>query len=83
MINNDNININFLQKRSDSIIVFFIILFFLLIYFIFRSNVIGYWESVSIYSILEPNSYPPLPNIQIRGDSTGGQGLGYPLLILT
>ena len=83
MINNDDIRINFFHKRADSIIVFFIILFFLLIYFIFRSNVIGYWESVSIYSILEPNSYPPLPNIQIRADSTGGQGLGYPLLILT
>ena len=38
---------------------------------------------MSILLILEANSYPPLPNIQIRGDSTGGQGLGYPLLILT
>ena len=38
---------------------------------------------MSIYNTLEPGSYPPLANIQVRGDTTGGYGLGYPLIILS
>ena len=83
MLNFENIKINLFYKRQDFVIIFCLILFYLLIYFIFRAEIIGYWESLSIYSMLEPRSYPPLPNIQIRGDTTGGQGLGYPLLIIS
>ena len=67
----------------DSSIIILIILFYLIISNEFQINVIGFWESVSIYNTLEPGSYPPLANIQVRGDTTGGYGLGYPLIILS
>ena len=69
--------------RIDLSIIILIILFYLIISNAFQINVIGFWESVSIYNTLEPGSYPPLANIQVRGDTTGGYGLGYPLIILS
>ena len=69
--------------RIDTSIIILIILFYLIISNAFQINVIGFWESVSIYNTLEPGSYPPLANIQVRGDTTGGYGLGYPLIILS
>ncbi len=82
-------NISVTQKTKfnsttfDSSVIILIILFYLIISNIFQVNIIGYWESVSIYNTLEPGSYPPLANIQVRGDTTGGYSLGYPLIILS
>ena len=51
--------------------------------YFFQVDIIGYWESVSVYSSLEPGSSPIFGNIQIAADTTGGHGIDYPLILLS
>ena len=74
---------NYLKQKQDLSLILISIIFYLLIQHFFRLDIIGYWESVSVYSSLKPSSNPILGNIQIAADTTGGHGLGYPLILLS
>lgn len=76
-------NIDFLKSNIDLSFILISIIFYLIVMYFFQVDIIGYWESVSVYSSLEPGSSPIFGNIQIAADTTGGHGIDYPLILLS
>jgi len=76
-------NLNYLKLKIDLFFILISITFYLIVNYLFHVDIIGYWESVSVYSSLEPGSNPILGNIQISADTTGGHGIDYPLILLS
>ena len=76
-------NLDILKSKIDLSFILISIIFYLIVMYLFRVDIIGYWESVSVYSSLEPGSSAILGNIQIAADTTGGHGIGYPLILLS
>ncbi len=74
---------NYFTKSSNILNIIFIILFYLIFFYYFHVDTLGYWESVSAYSILKPSSYPFVGNIQIAADTTGGHGISYPFILIS
>lgn len=74
---------NLIKLYIDKVLLLFLIFFYLIFNYYFQLNIIGYWESVAVYSALEPGSYPVLGNIQIAADTTGGHGIPYPLILIS
>ncbi len=74
---------NYFTKSNNIFKIGLIILFYLVFFYYYHVETLGYWESVSAYSILKPNSYPLVGNIQIAADTTGGHGISYPFILIS
>ena len=76
-------NLKSIESKTDLFFISLSILIYLIINYFFHVDIIGVWESVSVYSSLEPGSDTILGNIQISADTTGGHGIGYPLILFS